>query len=148
MHFLEWKRQNSDSNFTEICYQESNWQQASIGSGNSLAPNRRQAITWTNADPVYWCIYAAYMRGDELWPRQNGRHLQDDIFKCIFLKENTWISINISLKFVPKGPFNNIPALVRIIAWGNPVTKPLFEPMVVSLLTHICVTRPQWVNWW
>ena len=25
-------------------------------------------------------------------------------------------------------------------------TKPLSEPMVVSLLMHICVTRPQWVN--
>ena len=24
--------------------------------------------------------------------------------------------------------------------------KPLPEPMMVSLLTHICVTRPQWVN--
>ena len=24
--------------------------------------------------------------------------------------------------------------------------KPLSEPMMVSLLTHICVTRPQWAN--
>ena len=29
--------------------------------------------------------------------------LADDIFKCIFLNENVWILINISLKFVPKG---------------------------------------------
>ena len=28
-----------------------------------LAPNRRQAITWTNADTVYWCIYAALGAG-------------------------------------------------------------------------------------
>ena len=35
------------------------------GSGNSLAPNRRQTITWTNADPVHRRIYAA-LRGDEL----------------------------------------------------------------------------------
>ena len=28
-------------------------------SGNGLAPNRRQAITWTNADPVHWRIYVA-----------------------------------------------------------------------------------------
>ena len=28
-------------------------------------PNRWQAITWTNADPVYWCIYAA-LEGDVL----------------------------------------------------------------------------------
>ena len=29
----------------------------SIGSGNGLAPNRWQAITWSNADPFHWCIY-------------------------------------------------------------------------------------------
>ena len=38
-----------------------------------------------------------------LRPRQNGRHFPDDIFKCISLKENVWISIKMSLKFVPKG---------------------------------------------
>ena len=43
--------------------------------------------------------------------RQNGRNFPDDIFKCIFLDENLWILIKISLKFVPKGPINNIPAL-------------------------------------
>ena len=30
-----------------------------------------------------------------------------------FLNENVWISINISLKCVPKGQINNIPALLR-----------------------------------
>ena len=29
----------------------------SIGSGNGLAPNRCQAITWNNNDPVHWCTY-------------------------------------------------------------------------------------------
>ena len=47
-----------------------------------------------------------------LRPRQNGRHFADDILKCIFLNENVWIPIAISLKFVPKGPIDNIPALV------------------------------------
>ena len=50
------------------------------------------------------------------------------------------------MKFVPKGPVNNIPALVQIMAWRRPGDKPLSEPMMVSLLTHICVNRPQWVN--
>ena len=31
----------------------------SIGLDNGLAPNRRQAIIWTNADSIPWCIYAA-----------------------------------------------------------------------------------------
>ena len=49
--------------------------------------------------------------------------------------------------FVPKVRINNIPALVQIMAWRRPGDKSLSEPMMVSLLMHICVTRPQWVNW-
>ena len=74
----------------------------------------------------------------------NGRQFADDILKCIFL--NVWIPIKISLKFVPKGPINNIPAMVQIMAWRRPGDKPLSEPMMVSLPTHICVARPQWVK--
>ena len=70
----------------------------------------------------------------------------DDIFKWIFLNENVWISIKISLKFVPKGPINNIPALVQIMAWRWSGDKPLYEPSMVILSTRKCVTRPQWVN--
>ena len=81
-----------------------------------------------------------------LRPRQNGRHFADDIFKCILLNKNVWIPIKISMKFVPKGPINNIPALVQIMAWRRPGDKPLSEPMMVSLTMHICVTRPQWVK--
>ena len=81
-----------------------------------------------------------------LRPRHNGRHFADDIFKCFFLNENVWIPIKFSLKFVPKVPINIIPALVRIMAWRRPGDKPLSEPMMVCLLTHICVTRPQWVK--
>ena len=86
-----------------------------------------------------------------LRPRWNEQHFADDIFKRIFFNENVWISIKISLGFVPKGPINNIPALVQIIAWHCSDNKPLSEPMMVSLLTHKCVTQPQWVNsppWW
>ena len=41
------------------------WQWASIGLDNGLAPNRRQAIIWTNVDPIHWRMYAALGR-DEL----------------------------------------------------------------------------------
>ena len=81
-----------------------------------------------------------------LGPRQNGRHFPDDTFKRIFLNENVRISIKISLKFAPKGPINNIPALVQIMAWRRPGDKPLSEPMMGNLPTHICVTRPQGVK--
>ena len=65
-----------------------------------------------------------------LRPRQDGRYFPDDIFKCIFLNENVWISITIPLKFIPKGPTNNNPALIQIMAWCQPGDKPLSEPMM------------------
>ena len=39
-------------------------------------------------------------------------NLADDIFKCIFVNEKFYISIQISLKFVPKVPIDNNTALV------------------------------------
>ena len=72
-----------------------------------------------------------------LRPRQNGRHFADDIFKCIFLNENVWIPIKISLKFIPTDPINNIPALVPIMAWRRPGDKPLSEPMMVNLYASL-----------
>ena len=78
--------------------------------------------------------------------RQNGRRFADDTFKRIFVNESVRSFIKISLKFVPKGPINNITALIQIMAWRRPGDKPLSEPMMVKLPTHICVTRPQWVK--
>ena len=46
--------------------------------------------------------------------------------------EKFFILIQISLKFVPKGPINNIPALVQIMAWPQPGDKPLSEPMLMQ----------------
>ena len=61
-----------------------------------------------------------------------------------------WKSVNFAYKipliFVPKGQINNVPALVQIMAWRRPGDKPLSEPMMDKIPTHICVTRPQWVN--
>ena len=70
----------------------------------------------------------------------------DDIFKWIFLNENVWILIKISLKFVPGGTINHIPALLQMRAWNRLGDKQLSDLMMVSLLTHICVTQPQWVK--
>ena len=63
-----------------------------------------------------------------------------------FVVENVWILIKISLKFVPKGPINNSPALVQIMAWHRPGDKPLYEPMMANLLMHLSLTQPQWVK--
>ena len=43
--------------------------------------------------------------------------LTDDIFKRIFMNEKFCILIQIPLKFIPKGPIDNNPALVHIMAW-------------------------------
>ena len=81
-----------------------------------------------------------------LRPRQKDRHLEADIFKCIFLNENLSISLKISLNCAPKVRINNFPAMVWILAWRRPGDKPLSEPMMVTLLTHTCVTQPQWFD--
>ena len=91
--------------------------------------------------PLYWCKIFNSLR-----PRPNRHHFANDISKYIFENENEWISPRISLKFVPKVRINNIPALVQIMAWRRPGDKPLSEPMMASILTHICVTQPQWVK--
>ena len=78
-----------------------------------------------------------------LRPRQNGRLFADDTFKRILLNENVTILLKISLHCVTRGPIKTIPSLVQIMAWRRTGDKPLSEPMMLSLLTQICVTRPQ-----
>ena len=91
-----------------ICYQLDTWQEASVKSESkyNLSGSENGLSTWR--------------------PRQHGCHFPDDIFKCIFLNENAWISIKISQKLVPKSPINNILALVpqwlgtdQAIIWTN-----------------------------
>ena len=114
-----------------------------------ISPFSGESPVDSHKKPTMRCFEVPFLVNlNTLRPRQNGRHFADDIFKCIFLNENVWIPIKISLKFVPKGSINNIPALVQIMAWCRPGDKPLSDPTMVSLTTHICVIRPQWVNRW
>ena len=46
---------------------------SSIGAENGLALIRRQAIIWTNADPIHWRIYAT----------QGGDELLAQVIRCI-----------------------------------------------------------------
>ena len=77
-----------------------------------------------------------------LRPRQNDRHLADDTFKHIFLNGNVRNSNEISLKLVPEGPINNIPALDRIMTWSRPGDKPLSEPKMVTKIAKFM--GPTW----
>ena len=87
---------------------------------------------------VLWSFISCHIQGNipaiiTLRPRRNGHQFPDDIFNWILLTENVWISIKMSLKFVPKVPINNIPVLVQIMAWCLPGDKPLSEPMMVKI---------------
>ena len=109
-----------------------------------------EVVTFSDKCYIWWRMSVILLAGyiitilcvNTLRLRQKGRHFADDVFKGIFLNGNLWIS----LKYVPGGPINNIPSLVQIMAWCCPGDKPLSEPMMVSLLMHLCITRPQWVN--
>ena len=57
-------------------------------------------------------------------PGQNGRHLTDDISRCISLNEKICIVIKIWLKFVPDGGIENYPALDKVMAWYQTGDKP------------------------
>ena len=101
----------------------------------------RQSAVWKPLNP-YW---APVIHGCHSWfvvapqlqrqvPAPCSQHIEAGTkwhpfgrrhFKCILLNENVWISINISLNFVPKGRINNNPALVQVMAWCWPGDKPL-----------------------
>ena len=62
-------------------------------------------------------------------------------FEIYLMNENIWIS----LKFVSKGPINNIPISVQKMAWRRLGDKPLSATMMVKSTMHICVRWHQWV---
>ena len=57
-------------------------------------------------------MFGDYRAINSCLPGQNGRHFADDIFRCIVVNEKLCILIKVSLKFVPKRPIVNNPALV------------------------------------
>ena len=73
------------------------------------------------------------------------------IFQTIFSNAFLWMKMNkYGLRFhkrlFPMVQSTIFQALVQIVAWHLPGDKLLSEPMMVSLLTHICDTCPQWIN--
>ena len=120
-------------------------------------------INWTQLNKINWNFFDKYFgnkKDMKMIPAMSGHvwsdvnvltHWGRDKMATIFQTtvSNTFPSMKmfkISLKFVLSGPIINISALVQIMAWRRPGDKPLSEPMMVSLLTHICVIRPQRVN--
>ena len=78
------------------------------------------------------------------WGRDKMADISQTIFSNAFLE---WKCMDFAwLKCVSQVRINNISALVQIMAWRRQGDKPLSEPMMVSLLMHTCITRPQRVN--
>ena len=96
---------------------------------------------------IYWLLLLNILR-----VIQNGSHFADDIFKLIFLYENCCILIEILLKYVAKGPINNMTALAQIIADnGSLKNRQQSHYQNQGLLSaYWCiyghVTQPAWVK--
>ena len=73
-------------------------------------------------------------------PRQNTRQFANDILKFIFLCKISCISTRILLKHVQLSGIGSDNGL------APNSDKPLSEPMMAYLWTHICDNRPQSVN--
>ena len=87
-------------------------------------------ILSVQSTPAVWLTY---------WdPRQNGRHVADDVLRCVLFNETVWISIIISLKFVPMCPIDNKSA--------KQATSHYWNQWWFTLLMHICVTPPHWTD--
>ena len=75
----------------------------------------------------------SYSTLNTLRPEQDGRHLGHGIFTYIFVNENVWNLIKISLKYVPEGQLDNKSTSV----WGKDLvlsgTKLLCEPMLMKI---------------
>ena len=124
---------------------------ASISWGfNSSPPSAAYMRQWSGS--AFFQIMAYHLFGTRPLPKPKwGRDKMAAISQTF---SNTFSSmelleffIKLSLKVVPKSPINNIPALVQIMACHLAGAKPLSEPMMVSLLTKMCVTWHQWVKY-
>ena len=77
---------------------------------------------------------------------QFGGKMANDIFNYISFNENVWISIKMSLKFIPKGQVDNKSVLFQVMAWCHHATSHYLNQCWPSSLTHICDSPGRWVK--
>ena len=102
--------------FHEVYSQGSNWQYSSIGSGNGLAPSRRQAIIWTDDGIVYWRIYASLSLNDLT-------HWSLGDFNLTWVDGGLSISHKIALRWMPLDLSDDKSTLVQVMAWCHQATS-------------------------
>ena len=119
-----WNRPRDNTQFLVACikYTRDTYQ---CVSGLSWYCTDRWEYVWGTTIFIATLFIPTYMRNEThtLRLRQNGCHFSNHIFRCIFLNENALIWIKICWSF-PKVPIDNIPALVKIMAWRWPSNKP------------------------
>ena len=95
---------------------------------------------------THWCyVFLALTHQSvdyNIWrPEQNGWYVVDNILKCILLKENVYISIQILLKFVPEGPIDNSICSSNGLSPNNQQAIYWINEGSISSQIHLCVTR-------
>ena len=66
------------------------------------------------------------------------------IFKDIFVNEIFCVPIQISLTVVHKGPFDNKSVLEQAMAWRRTGNKPLPEPVLTQLTAIMVAFQKKW----
>ena len=144
MHFPEGKW----ITFIKICYWGSNYQCSSISSHNGLAPTMWHAIIWTNGPLARYVKLRVRMRREcrERFPR----HRRWAIPTCITARASRTCrdacrdrQLAVSFEIGGGGKRSRHSRRMRNLQFYVSGKR----PMVVSLLTHICVIRSQWVKW-
>ena len=126
-----------------------------------LDPEDSSLYGWVIFPTVDMCTVCPYhVEAETRWPTFFRRH-----FQMHFFNENVWILIKISLKFVPKGPINNIPTSVQVraapnrrqaIIWTNDdliywhIYASLgFEELLYKIFStvNICAVYPYYIRW-
>ena len=123
---------------TEHANDRDDWQSNNCFFGNQNSS--RHIATWQKG-LIHYLVVLPH------WSRDKLTAVFQMTFSCVsFFIKMYELRLKFYFKFVSKGQISNIPALVQIMTWCGPGDKPLSESMMVNLLTHIWVTRPQLIN--
>ena len=118
----------------------SSWQSFSIDLDNGLAPIRRQAIAWTNADPIHWSIYAA-LWGDGLCPVLFRIYKKNIYLKLPFAKFRPFCSGLSMRQWIES-------SLVQVMACRLFSAKPLLELMLAYAYCQLGLLGTNFCELW
>ena len=142
MHFREWKVMHLIKISLRV-----HLTKLRVGLDNGLAPDRRQAIIWTNADPIHWRIYAA-LGGDKLshwsiWLRLQTdniisvqSHWHSPLIHSLF----PWNNLSMST-LISETSINNIQQQCSWASFGNECCL-----CVIKTALMVCVLASR--QWW